>query len=215
MKNKGIIYKVTHKASGISYIGATTKTMELRKADHVQKANKGLGGQFQEAIATQGPEAFTWVQIDTATTINELAHKEKDYIMKYDSMENGLNSDSGGGMQKSVYQYTIDGSLINTFDSLESAANAVSAYKTCIGNACTGQTKTCKGYLWTYSSTFPVGIVDERKKQVGQFNLDNSFVAEYSSVAEASRSSGLSKTCISRCCRGERDHSGGYIWKYI
>ena len=91
MKTKGIIYQVTHKESGESYIGATTKTMESRKADHVQKANKGLGGQFQEAIATQGPEAFVWTQIDTANTIDELARKEKEYIAKYNTRENGYN----------------------------------------------------------------------------------------------------------------------------
>jgi len=215
MKTKGIIYKVTHKESGESYIGATTKTMESRMADHIQKANKGLGGQFQEAIATQGPEAFTWAQIDTANSLNELARMEKEYIIKYDSMENGFNSDSGGGMQKTVFQYTIDGSLVNTFEGLESASKEVGAHKTCVGNACTGQSKTCKGYHWSYSATFPIGVVDERKKRVVQFDLKNNFVAEYCSVAEASSSSGLSKTCISRCCRGERKQSGGYIWKYI
>ena len=175
MKTKGLIYLVTNKESGESYVGATTKTMESRRADHEHKANKGLGGHFQEAIATQGPEAFAWTQIDTANSINELALKEKEYIVKYNTRENGYNSDCGGGLQKSVYQYTIDGSLVNTFDSLDSAANAVSAHKTCVGNACTGQSKTCKGYYWTYSSTFPIGIVDERKKQVGQFDLKNNF----------------------------------------
>ncbi|WP_394345717.1 hypothetical protein [Gelidibacter gilvus] len=40
-------------------------------------------------------------------------------------------------------------------------------------------------------------------------------IAEYESVAEASRQTGISKSCISKVCRGERKQSGGYIWKYI
>ncbi|WP_416382011.1 hypothetical protein [Maribacter sp. BPC-D8] len=36
----------------------------------------------------------------------------------------------------------------------------------------------------------------------------------YLSIVEASKITGISKTCISRCCRGERKQSGGYLWKY-
>ena len=214
MKNKGIIYKVTHKESGESYIGATTKTMEERKEDHLQKAKMSSGGQFQAAIATQGPEAFKWTQIDTANSIDELAQKEKEYVLLYDSLENGYNSDSGGGMRKSVYQYTIDGILVNTFDSLESAANAVNANKRSISSACIGVNKTCKGYYWSYIHPVPYILNDDRKKTVIQMDLKGKLLAEYNSVTEASKKSGVSKTCISRCCRGERDKSGGYIWKY-
>ena len=216
-KNKFyIVYKAENNISGEVYIGATTNSMHQRKLDHTERANRGEQGQFQEAIATYGPEAFTWTQIDTASTADELAQKEKEYIVQYDSKENGFNSNAGGGIQKTVYQYSIeDGSLVNTYDSLESAANAVSAYKTCVGNACTGQNKTCKGYYWSYSSTSPFNLKDERKKKVIQLDFENNFIAEFQSVSEASRKTGISKTCISRCCRGERKSTGGYKWKYI
>jgi len=216
MKNSGIIYKVTHKESGESYIGATTKTMEQRKEDHLQKADKGSGGQFQEAIATLGPEAFAWTEICTANSIDELAQKEKEYIIQYDSKNKGYNSDAGGGMQKTVFQYsTKDGSLVNTYDSLKSAADAVGVYKSSISSACLGVIKTCKGYHWSYFHPVPMILKDGRKKGVIQMDLKGVHKAEYESVAEASRKTGLSPTCIKRCCRGERDKSGGYRWRYI
>lgn len=40
------------------------------------------------------------------------------------------------------------------------------------------------------------------------------FIARYNSVSDASVQTGLSKTTISRACRGERDQTGGYIWGY-
>jgi predicted GIY-YIG superfamily endonuclease len=216
MKNKGIVYKVTHKESGQSYIGVTTDTMESRKADHIQKANKSSGGPFQDAIATQGPEAFVWTQIDTANSIDELAQKEKEYVMKYDSKQNGFNADAGGGMQKTVFQYSIeDGSLINTYDSLQSAADSVGVYKSGISSACLGVNKTCKGYYWSYVHPIPLILRDARKKKVIQMDLGGAVIDEFDSISHASRITGISKTCISRCCRKEREKSGGFLWKYL
>ena len=216
-KNKShIVYKAQNEHTGEVYIGATTNSIHQRQLDHTERANRGEQGHFHEAIATYGPEAFTWTQIDTVNSVDELARKEKEYIIQYDSKDNGYNSDAGGGIKKTVYQYKIeDGSLVNTYDCLEQAASSVDASKTCVGNACRGQNKTCNGYIWSYSSTFPIGLKDKRKKSVIQLDLDDNFMAEYKSVAEASRITGLSKTCISRCCRGERKKSGGYRWRYV
>ncbi len=213
----GIIYKVTQKESGMTYIGATKDDIGTRKRDHIQKANKETGHHFQEAIGTYGPEAFTWIQIDTASSMDELAWKEKEYILQYDCKENGYNEDAGGGIQKTVYQYSVDdGLLVGEYDSLKSAANAVSAYKTCVGNACIGQNNTCKGYYWSYYlSSTPIYLQDQRKKGVVQYNLEGNLIAEYYSVAEASRETGISKTCISRVCRKERKQSGGFKWEYV
>ena len=108
--------------------------------EDIQKANKETGHQFQEAIGTYGPEAFSWAQVDTANTISELARKEKEYILQYDCKENGYNQDAGGGFKKTVYQYSVDdGLLVGQYDSLESAANAVSGTRKSISAACLGK----------------------------------------------------------------------------
>tara|TARA_R110000823_G_scaffold315505_2_gene447898 strand:- start:1608 stop:2258 length:651 start_codon:yes stop_codon:yes gene_type:complete len=214
--SKKIIYKVTFNETGQVYIGATGKSLEERMQDHIQKSNKGLGGYFQEAIGTYGPEAFTWEQIDTANDVNEMAAKEKRYIMEYNSNVNGYNSDCGGGVQKNVYQYNMDeGRLVATYDSLENAAEAVNSSKKSISNACLGYNKSCRGFYWSYDFTEPfIPDKDQRKKEVCQFNTDGKLAAKFTSVSEASRNTGISKTCISRCCRGEREQTGGFLWKY-
>ena len=215
MRNKNIIYKATHIESGKCYVGATKNSLEMRKAEHILKAKNSTGGYFQETIATQGPDAFTWTQIDTANSIDELAQKEKAYILEYDSKENGFNSDCGGGIQKTVFQYTIEGGkLVNSYDSLKKAADAVDANKRSISSACLGVNKTCKGFYWSYVHPLPIILKDARKKVVRQMDLDGHPLAEYDSLATAAKTTGISKTCISRCCRGERDKSGGYRWSY-
>ena len=211
-----IIYKAQNELTGEVYIGATTNSMHQRKLDHTERAKRGEQGQFQKAIGTYGPEAFSWTQIDTANSNDELAKKEKEYVIQYDSKENGYNSDSGGGIQKTVYQYAIEeGSLVNTFDCLESAANVVSASKRSISSACIGINNTCKGYYWSYSLSIPFNLQDDRRsKKVIQLDLNGVVIAEYKSVSNASKATGVSKTCISRVCRKERNHSGGFRWSY-
>lgn len=215
-KERHIVYKATNKETGKAYIGATTKSIEERKVDHIQKANTGTGSYFHQAISTYGADVFTWEQIDTACTTDELAQKEIKYILENNTKEGGYNCDKGGGIKKTVYKYNLDGSLNTTFDNLTSAGNSINVRKQAISRACLGVSHTLGGYLWSYDYIEPfITAKDSRKKQVMQCNLEEEELARYISASEASKITGISKTCITRCCRGERKNSGGYIWKYI
>lgn len=214
--NTYIIYKAQNTSTGETYIGATSRSIEDRKRDHLSKADRGLGSYFQEAIATYGADAFSWEQIDTASSNDELASKEIMYISEYDTFKNGYNSDKGAGFKKNIYKYNLDGSLNATFENLTLASETIGVRKQDISRACWNVNNTLGGYYWSYEHTKSfVPEHDNRKKEVIQSFLDGNFIAQYISVAEASRKSGLSKTCIARCCRGERENSGGFLWKYF
>lgn len=209
------LYKAENVENGWVYIGSTTSTVEKRQLDHLQKANKRQGHYFQEAIATYGPEAFVWEQIDTADTINELASKEKQYIREYNSKEEGFNMDAGGGFKKLVYQYNLDGKLINTFNELQDAANAVNADKKSISAACLGKIKTCKSYYWSYDLLEEYKpVADKRIKKVQQYDSNSNLMNTFSSIAEASNITGINKSCIAKCCRKVRKSAGGFFWKF-
>jgi hypothetical protein len=215
--NSYIIYKAENTFTNEVYVGATKKTLDKRRNDHLLKSMNGSNVCFHKAINTFSSEAFVWSVIDTANSTNELAKKEIEYIYLYDSLKNGYNSDKGGGIKKTVYQFNIEtGNLISSYDDLSSAANAVNANNKSISNACLHYSKTCKGYVWSYSSTLEFTFtLDERKKAVSQSSLTGDFIISYESASEASRKTGLSKSCITRCCRSERKQSGGFLWEYI
>jgi group I intron endonuclease len=211
-----IVYKVTNKNTEEVYVGVTTKSIEDRKRDHLKKSKKGKSYAFQNAIATYGVDAFKWEQIDTATTTNELAQKEKEYILEYNSKEQGYNSDSGGGIQKTVYQYDIlTGVLVNKYSNLTDASATVGLTKQDLSKVCLSVNKVSNGFVWSYSSTFPIHINDKRRKVIQQFSLEGKFINEFNSVSEASKLTGCNKTSIAKVCRGERQSCGGYLWKYI
>lgn len=213
-----IIYKAQNSINGEVYVGATSKSLEERKRDHINKSNRIKANYFHQAIRTFGADAFEWEQIDTASTVNELAEKEAEYIIKYNSLYYGLNSNKGsGGFKKKVYQYCLaTGKLLNRFNDLTSAATSVNATKKSISNVCLHIDRTCNGFYWSYSDTDnPNNNIDLRTKKVIQYTLNGEELANYISASEASRKTSISKTCITRCCRGEREQSGGFFWKYI
>ena len=145
-----------------------------------------------------------------------MAKKEKKYILEYNSKENGYNSDSGGGIQKTVYQYDIDtGLLLNKYPNLTIAGAVINLTKQNLSSVCLSVNKSSGGFYWSYDyyDKFPLPK-DKRRKKVSQYTLEGEFVNEFESVSEASKQSGCNKTSIAKVCRGERNCCGGFYWKY-
>ncbi len=53
-----------------------------------------------------------------------------------------------------------------------------------------------------------------KKTAVKMFDLANNIIAEYESILEASTQTNIAKQNICKCCKGERNTAGGYIWRY-
>lgn len=212
---RGIIYIAKNVETNQVYVGSTTREIKERIEDHFIKAKNHTGSKFQEAIYTYGTDAFIWEQIDTASTTDELAQKEIKYIEMFDSLNSGYNSDKGGGFKKTVYRYNLDGSLNSTFVDLKSAGESIEVTRKAISKACWNVNHTLGGYMWSYDYVEPfTPNSDCRKKEVMQYDLDGGFLAKFNSVSEAAKETETSKSGIAKCCRGERNQSGGFLWKY-
>jgi hypothetical protein len=57
------------------------------------------------------------------------------------------------------------------------------------------------------------GILKKKYTACAQYSLSGILVAEYDSIDEASKKTGISADCISQACRGASKTSGGYMWK--
>src|SRR5690606_39683125 len=98
-------------------------------------------------------------------TTDELAQKEIYYIEAYNSVQNGYNSDRGGGFRKTIYQFELNNPKpIATYTTLEEAGDSVNASRKTISNACLGSLKSAKGYLWSYIPEYP----EIEDKQIGR-----------------------------------------------
>jgi group I intron endonuclease len=100
MGTTGIIYVITHRASGKQYVGLTVTTPEKRWSDHISAAqSNGKLGQtpIRTAIRTYGAEAFDIQIVDHGTQGVDLQEKERAWIDKLGTLEpHGYNVRKGG-----------------------------------------------------------------------------------------------------------------------
>lgn len=58
------------------------------------------------------------------------------------------------------------------------------------------------------------GVNNKASKKVYQFSLNGGLMAEFNSIREADRSTGINQSSILKCCNGKFKQSGGFIWSY-
>lgn len=99
-----IVYKITNKINGKIYIGITKGSLDKRWRSHVGSAFKNSGNNhFHNAIRKYGEDNFVVEQIDSAINYDELKEKEKFYIKKFNSIDEGYNSTHGGDSNPMFY----------------------------------------------------------------------------------------------------------------
>lgn len=96
----GIIYRITHVASGKSYIGLTVQSLPRRWKFHLEQAASGYikgNASLHAAIRKFGPNDFEVVSIDRGTTKIDLEAKERHWIATFGTLApRGFNLHPGG-----------------------------------------------------------------------------------------------------------------------
>lgn len=55
---------------------------------------------------------------------------------------------------------------------------------------------------------------EDLSKHVLKFTKSGNFIAEYPSINEAQRQTGIVRHNIRKCCNGKRKSAGGFVWKW-
>lgn len=97
----GIIYKCENIVNGKVYIGQTIRSLKQRISSHYSAAKIDTL-YFHEALNKYNKSDFVWSEIDSASSLEELASKEQYWIAYYNSntKEFGYNLTSGGELNK-------------------------------------------------------------------------------------------------------------------
>ena len=96
-----LLYLATNIKNKKQYIGATTRSLEERKAEHLKTAfGKSPKCYFHRALKKYGIDSFTWEVICKCDTEEQLSNKETEYIEKLgtfvDGTPGGYNLTTGG-----------------------------------------------------------------------------------------------------------------------
>ena len=119
-------------------------------------------------------------------------------------------------------QYTSEGVFIADYKSSRLASEATGVSLGSISRAAHGERKTGGGFLWRVvpeeSSKEQIEvdltskIGNHEKRPLVQKTLDGQVIAEYLSIAHASRASKISRRSLSCAVSGAQKTAGGYIW---
>lgn len=177
---------------------------------------------IREILATGQQPLFEREYFDTEE--QAFAH-EKHLIEHYGMIVNGTgiltNMQPGGfGPQvhnrKRVYQFTEEGTLLNTYVSAEAAASAVGTGGSSIRAACNPNIKQgvrIKGHLWSYEPT-PPQLQNKKERKVNQYTLEGTFIKTFSSVRKAASTVNVNASGIVDVCKGYSRTCCGFVWAY-
>lgn len=122
-----------------------------------------------------------------------------------------------------VEKYSLSGNKLGEYVSAHDASrkngccNVNSIYQ-----CCKGKQKTACGFVWRYKDKERRWKYEKKKpnygssKKVDKYSLDGEFLKTYNSIKEAAIDIGheFSSNLISQCCKGIRESTCGFKWKY-
>lgn len=123
-----------------------------------------------------------------------------------------------------IRQYDKEGKYIRQYFSYEEAENATDIGMLNIKRAISGKKKSAGGYQWkkelkdsSINCIEPLVIAFSNgvAKPVGAYTFNGNLVAEYPSVTEAERETGINSKSIRDTINGIQRHAGGFVWKYL
>lgn len=111
-----VIYAVINNINGNIYIGKTTRNIDIRKKEHIQKALKYSKTYFHKALKKYGIENFSWEILDNSCTEEKSLNIKETYYIGYFTGVQQIK-------KKKVYNLTIGGEgtkSLNVWKSLSS-----------------------------------------------------------------------------------------------
>lgn len=93
-----VIYRVTNKLNGKSYVGQTIQSLLRRQSRHLSDVRNGDESYFHRALRKCGTDNFIWQVICICPNINSLNEQEQYYIALFNltNSKHGYNLTSGG-----------------------------------------------------------------------------------------------------------------------
>lgn len=231
-KYEGYIYCIYNKLNSCSYIGQTTRTIEIRFKSHKTKSkdiNRSIHLYSDARIF--GWDIFDIFEVEKidANTLPELKklldEKEIFYITKYNTLyPNGYNISKGGWMLPNtfdtckVYKFDLDGNLLQEYQSMADAAENNNLSQADISNCCNNKrVSTVGGFYWSKNKIFKKPKIATHKKRIIMMDLNGSILREFDSITDAAIilfGNKKKHSAISKCLTGKTKTALGYVWRY-
>jgi len=216
------IYKIQCKNK--IYIGSS-KNIHVRLTNHKRllKSGKHENILLQRAWNKYGEKFFRFEAISLCEQ-DELLVREQEQIDFWRPTGYLFNIKMDADnlppvIRSPVCCFDKDGSLLNSFDSIEDASIFYDIKGPSITAACKYIIRTAGGLFWSYTGNSPIIRPKKKYKRsncraVCSYNKHGDLLRKFLSIAEASRFYGINNSSILNACKGTNKSSGGYYWSY-
>lgn len=229
---KYVIYMHKNKIDNKVYIGQTCKNPpSLRWANGRGYTHNAY---FSAAIEKYGWENFEHIILEEVFSLEEANLAEQKWIAYYDSTnkEKGYNLSAGGKsnngfhhseetkekMKKAANKRPViclETEIV--YESLHEASRQTGISVNNILDCCSGRQISTFNTHWQFYGENQKTIEElensKYKKQCKKVECIETGII-YKSAMEASRELGIDNRKISECCRGKRQRTGGYHWRF-
>ena len=193
----GVIYRITHSASGRCYIGQTVRDVQLRWREHCNQTKGCI--YLKNALNKYGVAAFTFeVLVDKECTKEELNDLEVHYIKELDTRApQGFNLRGGGDVQW-IHNWTRQKMSLKKLGKKATDATRIK------------MSASRKGAL-----NPRYGKPSWHRKAVSQYTWDGHFVESHDTLAAAAKYLNVSSGCsISAAAKGLQAFAHGFQWRW-
>jgi hypothetical protein len=120
------------------------------------------------------------------------------------------------GAKLAVKQFSIDGILLKTFNSLSEAAKATGTNITSISLVSSGKMRSANGFVWRYEEGDYEGELAMLPafKKIIQYTPDGRIINSYKTIIEAAGANNFNAGNIGTVLSGIRNHANGFVWRY-
>jgi len=176
-------------------------------------------------------------------TWEEACLKEIELIALYGRKDLGIGTlinftDGGEGRKGSqnritpTYQIDLEGNIIKEWINIETICKELNIHRQSLYAVLNGKVWTCNNFIWVYKEKYNKTYVQEivfkinknkervknglrKSSKIYQYDLDNNFINEFSSIKEASLKTNTRYSCICCCVNNinKRKIANNFIWK--
>lgn len=119
-------------------------------------------------------------------------------------------------MNIKVTQRTLSGDFVAEYNSMREAEEKTGIPIQNISSVTSGKRRSAGGYIWEKSDGIDFEYNPTKYfSAVQQLDLNDNIIAEYYSMADAARATGINSNNISAVCAGKRKTTGGFKWRKI
>lgn len=224
---EGRIYKITNQVNGKFYVGRTIKSLQHRFRNHCYEAlERNSKNYFHKAIRKYGKENFIVEQIEICDP-NSIGEREMFWICELNPHYNQTLGGDGGMLgfkhsektksilsEKRMGKFTGDKNPFYGQHHTEETKQKLSEFRKGkrFSKGFTG--KFHKEESKSKTSQTLKNNPNVKRVKVFQYDIEENFLREFQSIADAAQFVNTSPSNIKYTCEGKFKHCKGYKWSY-